>query len=325
MSVTDDRADIHSEGPEVPEPSPPTWTRRRVLAVGLGGVVAMAALGAAGVELVSHGVLPGDQTLDRLDGACDVAAPDLHTSTLGPSTSGRFYSDARRTTVGYTIAYPPGHAAGSALPLVVMLHGFGGNHATALAGLSPAGAVALRVGGRPLTPMALVTVDGGNGYWNPHPGDDPLGMVMDELIPRCQRMGLGTSPASIATMGISMGGYGALLIAERYPRLVAAVAAISPAVWTSYAEAQAANAGAFASAAAFHADDVISHAHLLAGRPVRIASADDDPFHPGVEALVRALPAGAVVQFAPGCHTGPFFVSQEPAALSFLSTHLGGR
>jgi S-formylglutathione hydrolase FrmB len=35
-------------------------------------------------------------------------------------------------------------------------------------------------------------------------------------------------------MGISMGGYGALAIAERYPRQVSAVAAISPAIWTSY-------------------------------------------------------------------------------------------
>jgi enterochelin esterase-like enzyme len=314
-----------ADGPEQPghaEPDLSRWTRRRLLAVGLGGVAAVAVAGAAGVELVAHGVLPGRQTLDRLDGGCDVARPDLHFSTPGDSRSGSFYSAARHTTVGYTLAYPPGHGAGSALPLVVMLHGFGANHQTALAGLSPAQAVALRVDGRPLAPMALVTVDGGDGYWNPHPGDDPLAMVVDELIPRCQRLGLGSAPRSIATMGISMGGYGALLIAERYPRLIAAVAAISPAIWTTYDEAHAANAGAFASPAAFAADDAITHAPELAGRPVRVASGDDDPFHPGVEALARALPSGAVVEFAPGCHTGSFFASQEPAALAFLGTHL---
>ena len=54
------------------------------------------------------------------------------------------------------------------------------------AGMSPAQAVALQVDGKPLAPMAMVTVDGGGGYWNPHPGDDPMAMVIDELIPMCQ-------------------------------------------------------------------------------------------------------------------------------------------
>ena len=40
-------------------------------------------------------------------------------------------------------------------------------------------------------------------------------------------------------MGISMGGYGALILAEKYPDTFAAVAAIGPAVWTSYGQAQA--------------------------------------------------------------------------------------
>ena len=318
MAVTDGSAEDEPGA----EPVTPKWTRRRVLAVGLGGVAAAVAIGATGVELVAHGVLPGRQTLDQLDGGCDVAAVPLRYSSPGPSSSGTFYSEARHTTVGYTLAYPPGHGPGSALPLVVMLHGFGGNHRTALAGMSPAQAVALEVAGRPLTPMALVTVDGGGGYWNPHPGDDPLAMVTDELIPRCQQLGLGSTPHAVATMGISMGGYGALLIAERYPHLVAAVAAISPAIWTTYDQAQSANAGAFSSEEAFATNDAITLAHRLAGRPVRIASGDDDPFHPGVVALAAALPTSAVVEVAPGCHTGPFFASREPAALAFLGSHL---
>src|SRR5207344_874895 len=159
---------------------------------------------------------------------------------------GAFYSAARRRTVGYTIAFPPGHRRGAELPLVVMMHGYGGNHADALAGMSAAQAVALKPGGRPLPPMALVTVDGGGGYWNPHPGDDPMAMVVHELIPRCQRLGLGRPPRRVAVMGISMGGYGALLLAERYPAVFTAVAAVSPAVWTGYPQARQANPGAFA-------------------------------------------------------------------------------
>jgi hypothetical protein len=133
--------------------------------------------------------------------------------------------------------------------------------------MSPAQAMALHVGGSPLPPMAMVTVDGGGGYWNPHPGDNPMAMVVDELVPMCQQLGLGLPPHHIGTMGISMGGYGALLL-------------------------------------------------------VRVASGDDDPFHPGVVALAHALPPGAIVEFSSGCHTGPFFVAQEPPSLAFLAQHL---
>jgi len=100
------------------------------------------------------------------------------------------------------------------------------------------------------------------------------------------------------------------------------VAAVSPAVWTSYPQARRANPGAFASAAAFAAGDVITHAAALRRRPVRIASGYDDPFYPGVRALAGALPAGAVAVFGPGCHDGSFFTAQEPPSLTFLASRL---
>jgi enterochelin esterase-like enzyme len=224
--------------------------------------------------------------------------------------------------VGYTIAYPPDHQPLDALPLIVMLHGNGANHTNALSRMSPAQAVALQVDGRSLGPMAMVTVDGGGGYWNPHPGDDPMGMVIDELIPLCQKVGLGLAPHGIGTLGISMGGYGALLLAEKFPSLISAVAAISPAVWTTYDQARTANTGAFASAASFEQNDVVRHAAALVGTKVRVASGNADPFHPGVETLSRALPSGSTVDFSNGCHTGPFFVAQEPLSVAFLSQAL---
>ena len=319
-------------------------SRRAFLGYGLAGVAALAAAGAGGAELISRGVLPGKGELDAIDGACSVAAPDLASyAPPGPQLSGTFYSRARNRTVGYTIGYPPRHRPGSSLPLVIMLHGYGGTHADALFGLSPAQAVALRVGAAPLPPMALVTVDGGTGYWNPHPGDDPQAMLTDELIPLCRRRGLGTAglgPAGLGTagrggahrigvMGISMGGYGALLLAEKRPDLIGAVAAISPAIWTSYGQARAANAGAYASAADFAADDAVTHAAALARVPVRIAAGFGDPFLPGVRALARALPKKTggeppVVSFSDGCHDGSFFTAQEPPSLAFLARRLSG-
>src|SRR5260370_13653109 len=124
-------------------------------------------------------------------------------------------------------------------------------------------ALALWVDGGPLPPMAMAAADGGPGYWNPHPGDDPMAMVIDELIPLCRRRGLGLQ--AIGTLGISMGGYGALLLAEKYPRLITAVAAIGPAVWTSYGQARAVNPGAYPAAAACPAGGPGTHRPPLAG------------------------------------------------------------
>lgn len=294
-------------------------SRRHLLRWVAGGLGAVVVAGVTGVELVEHGVLPGKQFLDEVDGACSVKAPHISFGSLGSTTSGRFFSKARRRSVGFTIAYPAGAVASDGLSLIVMLHGYGTNHRNALVNMTPAQAVAIRSGAKVTTPMALVTVDGGNGYWNPHPKDDPMAMVVDELIPLCQRRGLGRAPGAISLMGISMGGYGALAIAERNPGLVAGVAAISPAVWTTYDQARGANPGAFASAYAFEKGDVIAHASALKGVAVRIASGADDPFHPGVQELASALPRASTVVFSSGCHDDSFFFAQEPPALRFLS------
>lgn len=297
----------------------PHVTRRHLLAGGVGGLMVAAA---GGVELVSNGVLPGRRILDDLDGACSVAAGPLTFAAPGPALSGRFFSAARNQTVGYTIAYPPGHGPGSVLPLGISLHGFGANHASGLGGLTLERALAARARDVALPPIALVAVDGGGLYWNRHPGDDPMAMIVDELVPRCRRLGLGEPSERLGVIGISMGGYGALLLAESQPRLIAAAAAISPAVWSTYAQARGANAGAFASAADFAADDVITHAAALRGMPVRITSGADDPFHPGVLALAARLPPSATVQISPGCHDGAFFAAHQHASLAFLAGHL---
>ena len=71
----------------------------------------------------------------------------------------------------------------------------------------------------------------------------------------------------------------------------------------------------------------MTHAAALANIPVRIASGFDDPFYPGVQILARALPknpggAPPELAFTKGCHTGPFFNTQEPPSLAFIARHL---
>ena len=309
-----------------PDPEPPpsrsTWTRRRLIATGAGGIVGVFGVAVAGFELVEHGVLPGKHQLDEIDGACSVSSPKLTFATPGPTDSGTFFSAARNRTVGYTIAYPPSHRPGDRLPLVISLHGYGGNHRSRLGDLNLATALAAQSDGRRLPAFALVSVDGGNLYWNPHPGDDPLAMLVDELIPLCRRRGLGDRPGTLGTLGISMGGYGSVLLAERHPHLISAVSAISPAVWTSYSQAHSASPHGFASAADWADDDVITHASALGETPVRIASGTSDPLHSGAVALANALPRSAVVVFTDGCHDDAFFASQQHPALAFLGEHV---
>ena len=298
-------------------------SRRHLLTWIASGVGVVAGASIAGLELVDHGVLPGKYALDQLIGACSLPAPSLSFAPLGPTVSGQFLSHFRQRTVNYTIGYPPSSHLGDEMSLIVMLHGYGGNHRNALVGMTPAQAVALKTtSASPGVPCALVTVDGGNGYWNPHPNDDPMQMVVNELIPHCQVLGLGRAPRRIGLMGISMGAYGALAIAERHPGLASAVAAISPAIWTSYDQARHANRGAFSSASAFDDGNVIAHVNGLNGTTVRVASSQDDPFLPGVETFTKVLPKGATVVVSSGCHSDPFFLEQEPPSLQFLARHL---
>jgi pimeloyl-ACP methyl ester carboxylesterase len=295
--------------------SEPLWTRRRALAVGVG---AAAAAVVAGVELVDHNVLPGKHYLEEIDGACDVATPSERFARPGPTFTGRFFSRARHREASYTLAYPPGHGRGSRLPLALCLHGDGGDHASGYGGLPLAHAIA----GIGLPPIALVQADGGNLYWHPHPGDDPMAMMIEEVRPMCQRLGLGAAPGSVAVTGTSMGGYGAIVFAETHPEMFAACAAISPAIWTTYTEAHGANPGAYTNAREFDAYDAVTHTAALARVPVRVASGNDDPFHLGVEALIPRLPKDAVTDLTGGCHDGSFFASQREASLRFLGAHV---
>jgi enterochelin esterase-like enzyme len=296
---------------------------RRAFLFGGAGVVVLGALAGGGYELIEHGVLPGKTRLDEALGRTDVHEPNVTYRAPGPTVSGRFFSAARRTTVGWTISFPPGHHSGDRLPLVLALHGYTGNHDRPIGPVAPVRLLASSLSGRPLPAMAIAAIDGGNGYWHPHPGDDPMRMLLEEFLPMCRRRGLGVGAfRKIGLVGVSMGGYGSLLLAEEKPEMVAAVAAISPAVWTTYDESQNANPTAFTSATDFADHNVITHASALRGIPIRIASGRDDPFHPYVEALKPALPQGSRVFFPPGIHNDTFFGSQAVPSLAFIGKHL---
>jgi len=297
------------------------YTRRRVLVVGAATGVAV------GVSTVIRPLESAAHFADGLynewAGNCQSLSGELGCTPHGTNVSGSFISRFRRRRVNYTVGYPDGHGPGSRLPLVFMLHGFGGANGS-VGGYSPAQAASMSTGLTGGRPLAIVTMDGGQGYWHPHPADDPMGMIVHEMIPMLRRWGLGRGPDAIGAMGISMGGYGAIALAENYPTLFRAVAAISPAIFVSYEHVHYVNPGAYVNAADFARYDAVTHTSSLAATPLRVASGDHDPFHPWVEDFQRALPthSPATFLYPPGGHDEDFFGPQVSPSVAFLAERL---
>lgn len=290
----------------------PDISRRAVLVSGL-GLVGAAAAGFAGMQ---SGVLPGKVALDRLVHDLPAGVPDVAT---GPMVSGEFASARRNgARTGWTIGYPPGRGR-QRLPVLIALHGRGGDHRDAFGGslhLDRFLADGLRHG---MPPFAIASVDGGDHtYWHPRRDGDAAAMVLEEFIPLLARHGLETS--RVALLGWSMGGYGALYLAGRLGRSrVPAVVAESPAIWH---EAGQSATGAFDDAADFDAHAIFGRLGLLDGIPARIDCGDRDGFAPVTRDLRAALsptPAGGI---EPGGHDDTYWRRMAPMQLRFVAAQL---
>jgi S-formylglutathione hydrolase FrmB len=298
------------------------------------------ALSATGYELVQDGTLPGKYTLARLDGACG-AAPPPPTGRRPTRHVVTFESAYRHAAVQMITLVPADAPASSDLGVVVALHG-AGSTAAALANQ-----VATAMTAAKIATFAVICVDGGATYWHKRAdGDDPIGMILHEVLPRAAAAGLATRRIGIT--GESMGGYGALLLAERIaaatgtmPPLmssasarrpapataVAAVAALSPAIFATYADARSADKEAFDSQADFVRNNVHAGVSALRRVPTWVACGVDDPFQPEA-ALFRARLAALARHPVPGgitggCHDEAFWLRNLPAALHFIGAHLG--
>jgi pimeloyl-ACP methyl ester carboxylesterase len=301
----------------------PSLSRRAVLTGGLG--LAAGACVAGGYELVQNGTLPGKYQLARLTGACGSAPP----SPAGPLPSRHlvaFHSAYRHREVQMLTLLPAGAASPAGLGVVIALHGAGGTGISMARQMAPA---MTRAG---VSTFAVICVDGGDTYWHKHAdGDDPAGMIVHEALPRAAAAGMRTG--RIGLVGLSMGGFGALLLAEQFsaaagaggqPR-VAAVAALSPAIFATYPDARAANAAAFDSPAEFARNDVLTGLGALRRVPTLISCGQDDPFQSETVRVREKLSAltgqrvpGGIM---PGCHDGAFWGRTMPGALSFLGQH----
>jgi pimeloyl-ACP methyl ester carboxylesterase len=277
-------------------------TRRRLLLAG--GPAAVLTAGAAVVER---------HPLRRLVLGFPSSPHPVPSVGTGALESGSFASQSMSSTIGWTLSFPPGVAQGAPLPLMLVLHGRGGTHRSAfhshhLDRFQAAAGVR----------FAIASVDGGDhSYWHRRSsGVDPQAMIISELLPVLARRGVLVD--RVALGGWSMGGYGALLLAERLgPSRVACVAADSPALWSRWKDSAP---GAFDGPGDFAAHDVIGSLASLRV-PVRVSCGTSDPFLPGVRSLLRAVPT-VERELGPGAHDEGWWLHAAPAQLAFVARHL---
>lgn len=276
-----------------------------------------AVAGFAGVSLVETGVVPGRTRLHDLLGLTgeDGVAPDVQP---GPVESGSFESAARRTRVGWTVIYPYGYQPNAPLPVVLMLHGRGGDHTSTISDLNADRYLTAAVqAGTP--PFALAAVDGGDSYWHPRAsGDDPQRMLTAEFLPLLEKRGLRTERFGV--LGWSMGGYGALLLAaELGATRVAAAGAMSPALWH---KASQASDGAYDGPDDFQRHQLFGRAADFKDVALRIDCGRDDPFAAAVRDLRDELSAEGGLQA--GAHTSGYWRRMLGDQFAFLGAKIAG-
>jgi S-formylglutathione hydrolase FrmB len=217
---------------------------------------------------------------------------------------------------GWSVIYPGPRA--ERLPVMVSLHGIGGDHTTAISelGLDRFLPVAVDDG---VPPFAIATVDGGTTYYHRRPdGEDVGAMVLDELLPLLADQGL--DRRRLAFQGWSMGGYGSLRLAPLAGAArVRAVAALSPALWTNPADA---SASGFAGAAEYDAYSVMGHQRDLDGIAVRVDCGREDPFYVADRTYVEGFARPVIATFEDGAHDPAYWTRMVPAQLAFVGRRL---
>jgi S-formylglutathione hydrolase FrmB len=305
-------------------------SRRQLL---IGGSVAGLGVVGAGVG-VAAGVLSGGTTVRRLLGMTGTdgtvpAEPVVFGASAGSTVPAgttrvqkyQFASAARGRQVELITMLPLGTPPAE-LPVCLALHGRGGNaQAMVDAGL-PQFLTAAVQGGAP--PFAFVSVDGGDAsYWvAERPGDDPQSMLTTEMPGWLSSLGLRRdSGVPRAALGISMGGFGSLVYARgRVSRPLAVVAAISPALFTSWGDADARHV--FADQAQWQADEPLRHVDALPSATVLgVWCGKEDPFYPAATQLATTAHA-AVATFDHGEHNQGYWSRVLPAAIGFLAPRL---
>jgi S-formylglutathione hydrolase FrmB len=220
------------------------------------------------------------------------------------------------------VLIPSGADADHPRPLLVFLHGRGGDDEDEL---SSEMFDAISEQGR-RAPIVAFPSGSDHSYWHDRADGDWGTYVVDEVIPAVVHR-FHADPRRVAIGGISMGGFGSLDIARLNPGRFCAVGAHSPAIWHSGGETAP---GAFDDAADFDRHDVLGAATNdpgpYLGIPVWVDAGDEDPFrHTGLDEFAEQLRShGAQISFHiwPGVHGGDYWRSHYDDYIRFYARAL---
>ncbi|MFS8103618.1 esterase family protein [Lentzea alba] len=285
----------------------PRYSRRTLLAA-IGVVIATAA--GVAVSVSSSRDVTEQQ----------IATTDRISRTTGAKPTVRFervYSTSRRREV--TLAfYTPTGANPRGLPMSILLHGLHGDARHAAVGdLAEVLTGAVAKGSVPA--FGFVAVDGGDNYWHENvPGDDPMAMLLDEVPHWLRERGYGEP---FAVTGASMGGFGALLYARLRAERgdpIAAAAAISPGLITTWPEM--AKRRAFKNEAEWASLDPLRHLKSTGRTALGVWIGDRDRFIEGTRRFIREVkPEVGTVKA--GGHDDGFYRKVTPDVVLFLAKY----
>jgi S-formylglutathione hydrolase FrmB len=289
------------------------FSRRRFLQLAAAGLAASGLSACAASPTLPA---PGTTTPTLTPAPGPAAAPPGVALSVGSFVSTFRPAEATHWTVA-TPVLPGG--ADTRYPVALFLHGLHGSNRTIFDTLRAQDVLQrhLAAGG---TPFALASVDGGDWWWHQRSnGIDPQKMLLQEFLPLLQKRGLDTGRTAL--LGLSMGGFGALLLAsERKLPGLRAVAAMSPAIWDRFGVGID---GAFDDARDFAANDVFALRPKLTSLPKRIDCGTEDALYPSVKDYVSGLNSPVEGGFQPGGHDVTYWRSILPDMVSFLGRHLG--
>jgi S-formylglutathione hydrolase FrmB len=289
-------------------PHVPELSRRAALRIGLGAFA-----GAVSVSALNSLLDPFELQASPPQAPGPIDPASAGSAAMPTRISGSFVSAAcGGALTNWIIASPPG-VTGPLRP-VIALHGVGGNANKVMGMGVEDGLAELAKAGR--SPFAVVAVDGGDSYWHRRAnGADSGAMVLNELIPMLATKGLDIS--RVGFIGWSMGGYGALLLGARLgPQRTAAICAVSPALYQSFAGS---SRGAFDSFDDWRQNSVFG-LPVLSSIPLRVDCGNSDRFAPATHQFVAQLQRPPAGGFSAGGHDVTFWRQQLPGELAWLAS-----